>query len=97
MSLDHRFAVRMLPVAEQGAHLIFGHLLPSQPEQRRTGTDPVTRRVAVGAVIPGGVLARRTAYIPARDLPGEVGVPVPGGQLVDGHHHGPRPSPAQPV
>ena len=93
MSLDHLLRVRVLPVAEQGPHLLLGHLLPGQPEQRRAAADPATRRVAVGGVIPGGILARRTGHIPASDLPGQVGVPVPGGQLVDGHHHGRRPYP----
>ena len=94
MRPDHRLAVRVLAVAEQGPHLLLGHLLPGQPEQRRAAADPRARRVAVGRVIPGGVLARLPGHVTARDLPGQVGVAVPGGQLVDGHHHRRCPPPA---
>ncbi len=83
MGPDHRLAVRVLAVAEQGPHLLLGDL-PGQPEQRRAAADPRAWRVAVGRVIPGGVLARLPGHVTAGDLPGQVGVAIPGGQLVDG-------------
>lgn len=83
---DHGIGVGVQAHPEQRPHLVLGDLLTLEPEQRCAAALPPTRQVALGGVVIGGVLAALALYIPAGDLPGQVGVAVPGSQLVDRHH-----------
>ena len=85
-------AVGVLAEPEQRPHLLLGDLPPGQPEQRRAPPGPPPRRVPLGGVVRGRVpRAGARLGVAVRDVPGQVGVPVPGGDLRDGHHHARRP------
>jgi len=79
-------AVRMHAETEQIEHLLLGHLLTVDPEQRRTAPGPHPRRVALRSVIIRRRLPPLALHITASNLTGEVRVAVSGRQFVDGHH-----------
>jgi len=79
--------VRVPALPEQGAHLRGGHLRPVlQVDVTQGGAEPLPWGLPALAVVvrQAGVAALRG--VERSDLPGQVRVPVPGGQLVKGHH-----------
>jgi hypothetical protein len=83
---QHRVPVRVAAGAEQGPHLRLGHLLAGYPESVGAAPEPPAGWVPVCGVVVGQRLPRRPAPVHRGDLPGQVGVPVAGGQLVHRHH-----------
>jgi hypothetical protein len=77
------------PGAEQVAHLLLGdHVAGAQPfEPGHAAANPHARRFTLRAVVRRQARVAALRHILGRDLPGQVVVPAPGGQLVDGHRH----------
>ena len=82
-----RVRVRVLALGEQGRHLLGGHLLPGlQVDVGQGGAEPHPGGLATLGVVVGQAGVPAVGRIQHGDLPGQVGIPVPGGQLVDRHH-----------
>ena len=82
-----RVSVRVQALGEQGSHLLLGDQLPDlHVHLGQSGPQPGARGLTLlGVVVPEtGVPAVRV--IERSDLPGQVRVPVPGGQLVNRLH-----------
>jgi len=80
-----RVGVFALP--EQGRHLVLGDLVPAaQVHVTQRGPEPLSRGLTLLAVVVRQAGVPTVGDVQRGDLPGQVRVPVPGGQLVDGHH-----------
>ena len=85
--------------AEQGLHLLGGHQVAGVQtvDAGHPGADPHARGLALLGVVgrqPGVALL---GGVHRSDLPGQVVVPGPGGELVQTHHTRPNGTPEGPV
>ncbi len=81
----------MLALAEQRPHLLLGHFLALHADQRDAPAGPAARRVALRRVVSGRVPPALGGRVAFGDVPGQVRVPVPGGDLGDRHDHAGHP------
>jgi hypothetical protein len=89
---DHRrtdrVGVRVPALTEQCLHLLGRHVRSGvDPGQAgEPGTDPHPGGLALLRVVVAQAGVALVGRVRRRDLPGQVGVPVPGGELVQRHH-----------
>jgi hypothetical protein len=83
---------RVQTAAEQGSHLLRGHRVAGckSVDPVHAGADPQP-----GGLTPFGVVGRQPGVtllgrVQCRDLPGQVVIPRPGGELVHTHGHSPE-------
>ena len=82
-----RVGVRVLAFGEQGRHLVCGHVLAGvQVDVGQGGAEPPAGGLPALAVVVRQPGVPAVGGIHRGDLPGQVRVPVPGGQLVERHH-----------
>ena len=87
--LLQRVGVRMPTLPEQGPHLRLGHLI-AHPDRAQSGdavADPPARPFTLLGVVVGQRGPAALGRVGDRDLPGQVRVPVPSGQLVQTRSH----------
>ena len=80
---------RVVTGPEQGLHLLGGdHVAGRQPvDAGQPGADPAAGCLALGGVVVGEAGVAFLGRVQRRDLPGQVVIPRPGGQLVQRHRH----------
>ena len=82
-----RVRVRVLALGEQGRHLLGGHLLPGlQVHVGQGRAEPHAGGLPTLGVVVGQGGVPAVGRIQHGDLPGQVRIPIPGGQLVERHH-----------
>jgi hypothetical protein len=75
--------------AEERPHLLSGDRIPSveATDAGHAGADPCSRSLSAFGVVGGQPDVAFFGGIQRRDLPGQVVVPRPGGELVNCHRH----------
>jgi hypothetical protein len=87
--LQPQLGQRMQPAPEQSAHLLRRHRVAAvhAVDTLHAGTDPHPRRLAPFGVIRGEPSVSLVGGVQGCDLPGQVVITGPGGELVKAHSH----------
>jgi hypothetical protein len=90
--LEPQLGQRMQPAPEQGSHLLRRHRIADiqTVDSVHAGADPHPGRLAPFGVVRGEPGAPLVGRVQGSDLPGQVVITGPGGELVQAHGHTPE-------